>query len=366
MTGASSRASTESPPAAAPAAGEAPDRSLRAYSKKHRVYVFREFLIETYGDYLQQEAASSSSTQPVVLDIAGGKGDLSWLLQNVDDWNSVVVDPRRTIDRIERSVHFLRERPEECATRAVRHEHTYQPIAALMPQLQAKDYRMKSPTHLRLFVDQELVETLRSVLLLLQKTKAFGQDDEITSEHDSRSNNQSTSYQTVWSNYWDKAMRRSEKFVTPTGKNDVVSLEEHNSTTNTIQDAEQALEVLLQTRLVLGFHPDQATDYCFELASLLQVPVCVVPCCVFPSEFPHRQLRCDDDSCCESSSNSESKSVEKYHDLLQYLRQEYPDALTATLPFVGTNTARNIVLYTLPTTATAATNDTSLPFSSDT
>ena len=113
---------------------QARDRSLRAYSKKHRVYVFREFLLETYGDYLNRCADTS---RPIVLDVAGGKGDLSWLLRNVDDWEAVVVDPRRTLDRIVRSVEFLKERPEECAVRAVRDQHTYQPIAALMPQLQA-------------------------------------------------------------------------------------------------------------------------------------------------------------------------------------------------------------------------------------
>lgn len=351
MTGTCSRDNQISPTRAAgskpalpseesPAAEAQRDRSLRAYSKKHRVYVFREFLIETYGDYLRQEASASSS-QPVVLDVAGGKGDLSWLLHNVDDWKAVVVDPRRTVDRIVRSVQFLRERPDECATRAVRHKHTYQPIAALMPQLQAKGYNMKSPTHLRLFVDRELVETLRSVLVLLKKTQQ-NKNDEITIDVDDKQSN----HRALWRNYWEKAMRRSEKYVTPTGKNDVVSLEEHSSTNNTINDAAEALKVILQTRLVLGFHPDQATDYCFELAALLQVPVCVVPCCVFPSEFPHRQLRC----CDEYDRSNNTRSVEKYHHLLQYLRQEYPETLTAELPFAGTTTARNIVLYTLPTT----------------
>ena len=313
------------------------DRSLRSYSKKHRVYVFREFLLETYGDYLSRN--DTTTGQPIVLDVAGGKGDLSWLLCNVDDWKSVVVDPRRTVDRIARSVEFLKDQPEECALRALRDKDTYQPIAALMPQLRAKNYCLTSPAHLRIFVDSELIDTLRTVL----KPQLKQQDPT-----------------TVWTKYWNNAVQRSEGFVTPTGKNDVVSLEDHSSSNassaNIIMDADRALEAILQTRLVLGFHPDQATDYCFELAALLQVPVCVVPCCVFPSEFPHRTLirtsdGGGDNQAAQSSNSSENSStpVEKYDELIQYLRQQYPEILMETLPFVGTTTARNIVLYTLPT-----------------
>jgi len=310
--------------------GTAKDRTLRAYSKKHRVYVFREFLLKTYGNYLQgaSENKNDDGGHAIILDVAGGKGDLSWILHNVDDFQSIVVDPRRTVDHIVRSVEYLRWRPEECLKRAVRDQHTYQPIAALMPQLQAKDYRTESPAHLRIFLDQELVDTVRAVLELRRGEEA-GDD---------------CSSLKVWTNYWEMALRRSDGFVTPTGKNDF-SIEQSQCTkplSNSVTDAKSALELILSARLVVGFHPDQATDFCFALAELLQIPVCVVPCCVFPSEFPHRQLHG------EREDGEENKQVEKYADLIQYLRQEHPHALTATLPFAGTTTARNIVLYTLP------------------
>ena len=322
---------------------EAVDRTLRAYSKKHRVYVFREFLLETYGDYLNRSIEPESATgRPIVLDVAGGKGDLSWLLRNVDGWESVVADPRRTLDRIVRTVEFLKERPEECAVRAVRDRHTYQPIAALMPQLQAKDYCLTSPMHLRIFVDQDLMDALRASLLCLSR------------QQDPHG---------IWNVYWEKAVRRTQGFVTPTGKNDVVALNNNSNDNRSVTEGDRALQVLLQTRLVLGFHPDQATDYCFELAALLQVPVCVVPCCVFPSEFPHRLFipaasgtaadEIDKPTQTERSNSDNmdsgsSEKVVKYHHLIQYLRQQYPQLLMDTLPFIGTTTARNIVLYTLP------------------
>jgi hypothetical protein len=298
------------------------DRSLRLYSKKHRVYVLREFILQTYGTYLHRSAAAVPSST-VILDVAGGKGDLSWLLHNVDDLHSVVVDPRRTINHIDKSVAFLRAHPDECRRRAVPGIATYQPIAALMPQLQAKDYVLKTPPHLRLFVDQELVETVKKVLTCIEQSGRCDCSD--------------------WHEYWTRASIRVAGFITPTGRNDF-SIDAGESTESTISDATEALELILRARLIVGFHPDQATDYCFQLAELLHIPVCVVPCCVFPSEFPHRRLESDTDE----SENASSRSVEKYNDLIDYLIQEYPAVRTTTLDFPGTTTARRIVLYTLP------------------
>lgn len=298
------------------------DRSFRLYSKKHRVYVLREFLLETYGDYL--------TAGDVVLDIAGGKGDLSWLLHNVDDLQSVVVDPRRTINHIDKSVAYLRMRPEECRKRAMAGLHTYQPIAALMPQLEAKDFRMQTPAHLRIFVDEDLVQALEEAVAVV----AVNATASVNKEQDC--------IMAKWGDYWERASRKTVGFITPTGKNDFsVDMEgDAASSENSIADARSALDLILRARLIVGFHPDQATDYCFKLAEILQVPVCVVPCCVFPSEFPHRRLF-DEDA-------DDERAVERYDDLIPYLLQENKNVRTATLAFPGTTTARRIAIYKLP------------------
>jgi hypothetical protein len=110
----------------------------------------------------------------------------------------------------------------------------------------------------------------------------------------------------------------------------------NNSTqTNTIiVDHQKALQVILNTKLVVGFHPDQATDYCIELAEILGVPWCIVPCCVFPCEFTRRRLKNGD-------------RVREYSQLIQYLREKCPEAKTAFLDFQFTETAKNMVLYTI-------------------
>lgn len=304
------------------------DRSVRAHSKKHRIYVLREFLLKTY--FNNSTGTSYLSTGDVVLDIAGGKGDLSWLLKNVDDLQSVVLDPRQTVNHIDKSVEFLRVHPDECLKRAVPGLQTHQPIAALMPKLQAKNYKYQSPAHLRIFVDQELVDAIQSVL------------DKVTDGMEK------------WNAYWERTSEKSSNFVTPTGKNDISMDPTTRSTNdNSITDAAKALHLILRARLIVGFHPDQATDFCFRLARVLQVPVCVVPCCVFPSEFPLRRLyiydRDDVDSC---GVVVEERPVEKYDDLMQYLLQENPNVRTTTLAFPGgTATSRRIALYTPPSAA---------------
>ena len=42
--------------------------------------------------------------------------------------------------------------------------------------------------------------------------------------------------------------------------------------------------------LVVGLHPDEATDAIVDAALAAGKPFAVVPCCVFPSLFPHRRL----------------------------------------------------------------------------
>jgi hypothetical protein len=295
------------------------DRSMRAFSKKHRVYVFREFVLSTY--------ASSEYLQPndVILDIAGGKGDLSYLLLNIDGYQSVVVDPRLTRTHIERSVEFLRRNPDECGLRAIPGLATHQPIAALMGILAAKEYRTAPPCHLRIFADSELIEALSDSLA--------GGDNTIGDGHRER-----------WRNYWSRAFAKTEGFVTPTGKNDKNTSAPHENV-NCINDADQALSILLRAKLVLGFHPDQATDFCFQLADLLNIPVCVVPCCVFPSEFPHRRFYCD--------VSYNELPVKRYQELLMFLQQQHSKLQTAVLDFPGTITAKNLVLYTMPPSSSA-------------
>ncbi len=281
--------------------------STRAASRKTRVYVFRDFLIRTYGEYLRKPqssiVSSDDTSSSFVLDVAGGKGDLSWLLCNVDDIPSIVLDPRGSVAScaIPKSVRYLRDHPEEAKRRAVPGASTYQPLAKLIPKLLGKE-EFIVPQHLRINLNQDLVKTVHKIIQ--NKHAAYAE----------------------WEAYWFRSMKESKSPETRTG----------TFTDTAIIDAKKALQAIFCTKLVVGFHPDQGTDYCVELAQILGVPFCIVPCCVFPAEFPNRQL-----------SNS-GERVRDYRQLIEYLREKSPKAKTAFLDFHFTETAKNLVLYTFP------------------
>lgn len=54
--------------------------------RRQKIFALREWIRATYDLGACQ----------TILDVAGGRGDLSWLLCNVDGVDSVVVDPRPT------------------------------------------------------------------------------------------------------------------------------------------------------------------------------------------------------------------------------------------------------------------------------
>jgi hypothetical protein len=276
--------------------------SIRASSRKTRVYIFREFLIKTYGEkYL--------SRGDIVLDAAGGKGDLSWLLCNVDSLDSVVVDPRVTNNNhIIKSVQYLRQFPEQAQLRAVPNLPSYQPLAALLPRLESRQV-FESSRHLRILVNDDLVTAIRNI-------KQRGSLENSMEE---------------WKRYWVSALKKGRE-ARPLGyaENEDAALAKHD-----IIDAEVVLSTILSTKLVVGFHPDQATDSLIDLAMVLNIPFCCVPCCVFPLEFPNRKL-------------VDGRRVRCYKELMEYLQSKSSSIHVAALEFNFTETAKNLALYTLP------------------
>ena len=262
----------------------ASETSIRASSRKTRVYVFREWLLERYSSTLDQG--------DVILDCAGGKGDLSFLLCNADEYRSVVLDPRITKNRhIVKSIQYLRDHPEEAKKRAVPGLPTYQPLAGLLTKFHGKQLSdLESPQHMRILVDKDLVGALKRY----KEAEGGGGFK-------------------IWEEYWDQALLRGKE-ATPLGykEEEEGSAKDGSSSqkSGSITSAKDAIDTILAAKLVVGFHPDQATDYAIELASVLGVPVAVVPCCVFPSEFPNRRM-------------TNGSKVKYYTDLIQYLKERY-------------------------------------------
>ncbi|CAJ1343961.1 unnamed protein product [Effrenium voratum] len=256
--------------------------------QRERVFAFRDFVLRHFAD---------ADAPLTVLDVAGGKGDLSWLLVNADHVDAVVVDPRKTDhSKIARTAlwHHETTRDEDVQSLTVA-RGPQGPMRALGLQPP-----FRSPRHLRVFMDAELLENC------------------MQPEGD-------------WAAFWAEARLRAER-VEPCGHHqppDAGTAEAH------IADAAEALEVIRSCGLILGFHPDQATEACIDLALTLQRPFAVCPCCVFPKEFPQRELH--------------GQKVKTYPDFIEYLQQKHPAMRRVDLCFEPEGGySRGIVLYMLP------------------
>ena len=89
-------------------------------------------------------------------------------------------------------------------------------------------------------------------------------------------------------------------------------------------------EAIARCDVLVGMHPDQATEPVVDAAIALGKPFAVVPCCVFPELFPARRT-------------ADGSPVRTYVEFVDYLVAKHPDAKLAYLPFKG----RNRVVYRL-------------------
>lgn len=302
------------------------ESSTRSFSRRNRVYSLRHFLLENYPFLLKTVGESSSVVHnrgAVVLDVAGGRGDLSWILRNVDGVDSIVADPRvPNHKRLVKSVQFLLDHPDEAKVRSMEGVPTYQPLAALIPRLlehheiSSTDTNARvnliSPRNVRLHVDDALVSALRAVI-------------------------SSESGLLAWDEYWNKEKQRigsnNTYYGGTTPRNGDKSAEDVRNTQ--IDDPKIALDTFLSLDLIVGFHPDQATEATIDLAMLLNVPCAIVPCCVFPSEFPDRKIN--------------GNKVRTYIEFMEYLKTKHTNLRQGQLSFVESDetSKKSVVLYTL-------------------
>ncbi|KDD73377.1 hypothetical protein H632_c2241p0, partial [Helicosporidium sp. ATCC 50920] len=86
-----------------------------------------------------------------------------------------------------------------------------------------------------------------------------------------------------------------------------------------------AWQLLQRCSVVVGMHPDQATEPAVDLALALGRPWAVVPCCVYGGARG-RPRRLD------------GRLVRSHGDFVEYLRRKAPGVRVAKLPFEGKNT----------------------------
>jgi hypothetical protein len=144
----------------------------------------------------------------------------------------------------------------------------------------------------------------------------------------------------AWCKFWEDATARAKAEEGKKGHHQPASKVGDSAVSGRVECAVQARELLKSACVIVGFHPDQATEPCIDLALSMRIPFVVCPCCVFPTQFPQRMLH--------------GRSVSSYDDFLRYLRQKHPCMRMGKLKFEskavgdGAGQARNTVLYMLP------------------
>ena len=377
-----------------------PDSS-RAKSRKHRVYVFYDFLKEMYpyllndnfdddnnndddNDSMDHHHNINGNEKVIILDIAGGKGDLSWLLSNLhhSKIQSITIDPRyfsgdtnqnmtnnnnnninneyKSDNKIKyniqqsnhksiiKSIEFLNNNPEVIPLRNKLGTMSYQPLAALYPSLmkcreEIKEERIQKqiierqkcdnivdencaydewihPKSMKIYFDDILVQTMKQMKEYCNNSIESNDNSKIDGNHP------------IWLEYWNNA---NQKLMLSSSLNTVRS--------HIITSPHKAYDYISKCQLIVGFHPDQATEAIIDLALLLKVSFCVVPCCVYAKEFPNRFVY-------RNSNNNDDKGVfvRDYDTLIEYLRAKDKRIRVAELEFQYTETARKVVLYMLP------------------
>ena len=76
--------------------------------------------------------------------------------------------------------------------------------------------------------------------------------------------------------------------------------------------------------VLVGLHPDQATDHIINCGLYFKRPWVVVPCCVFPKTHQHRKT-------------ASGSSVRTYDELCEYILGRDPGIQEVTLDFNGRN-----------------------------
>eukprot|EP00038_Savillea_parva_P015572 m.14343 g.14343 ORF g.14343 m.14343 type:complete len:623 (+) comp3144_c0_seq2:72-1940(+) len=101
-------------------------------------------------------------------------------------------------------------------------------------------------------------------------------------------------------------------------------------------DALTATAQLIHTTraaVIVGLHPDEATDAIVDTAVAHRLPFAVVPCCVYSRLFPDRRVRGD--------------PVSTWSQLCEYLLNKHPAVQATRLPFPGQNLAIYCTDYSL-------------------
>ena len=266
-------------------------------SKKHwgrkkrtkKESIFRQWLLDNFGRKLLGKDSKFG-----ILDIAGGKGVLSFEFCNLNGIKSTVCDPRESLNL------------KRC-TRAMRggYLHRNKLIAqkyvdCSLEECLSKTDEQLAPEHLRLFFDEKLINFLD------------GDDDADGGMDDLMA------YQ----------LKQFKKFNQDESEYRLGDIELKQRIR---RDCVRMLDLMRNCSVVIGMHPDYATEFIVDFALKYKKAFAVLPCCVFPKSFPNRRLN--------------GRAVRQYDDFCDYLTQKHEEISQCVLTLMN---GQNKVIYWIP------------------
>lgn len=328
--------------------------------------VFRRWLLGTFG--LEKLRSGSG-----ILDVAGGKGELAFELVNVSDVSVTVIDPREM--NLARYVKKFRK--------GYYHLNTSAAVRSAIEK--NADAQLFAPRHARVFFTPGMWEwevghrkrAMRNSYELAHASR-WSRRGLVRDEGEAASANTVTSAekksgQELYTTRGETVSQLASLKLDPVrvcvdrdtggqGKraptntsSDSGALSFDPSRTDPSIATEDARacapialradetvslleDVLQKCSVVVGMHPDQATDAVVDFALLKGKPFAVVPCCVYRKDFPKRRRPASPDNPFGGG------QVTTHEHLVQYLLAKAPGICkSAVLPFGG----MNVVVYSL-------------------
>eukprot|EP01043_Picozoa_sp_COSAG02_P009202 COSAG02_NODE_308_length_25072_cov_20.906925_16_plen_583_part_00 len=307
--------------------------------KAARASLFADFLVAEYGEAMLNSGSG-------VVDVAGGRGDLSFELHCRRGIRTTLIEPRpQKLTKAQRKYFKAQRRKQvpppplqqqqgqqgqskgqeqEGTGRGVSTDAAAATAAAAAGRARAQAEAAQMPRQFRCFFGPHLL--------------ADGNPNAGSTEH---------------------CGINVAALQTPQDSTAVVTAAELPALTT--EEAAELRTLLLSCSVVVGMHPDEATEPLVDFAIQLKKPWAVVPCCVFAHQFPGRVLKLPRSESVSPSEKSEvasgdgsrgsdsrtqsagqaqgsaGKPVQSYEDFVTYLKQKCPEARTLFLPFHGKN-----------------------------
>ena len=326
---------------------------------------FRRWLVDTFG-------FDTLSSGEGILDVAGGKGELAFELRNISGIPVTVVDPRPM--RLDRYVRRFRS--------GIYHRNQSQ-VASKLRRPQTSS--LSAPTHLRMFLHKGVFDpstteearraaTMESYALAhatrwsrrgLVETESAPTADipgdipaRVNLDEAYRVPGAPVRHKTMFTRAPPSSNSSASVDLPIVNKQDVMNEDEtyecDDVNTHIDEDRDAAAmepiamdsaetaatceRVLSGCSVVVGLHPDQATDAAVDFALAHGKPFAVVPCCTYARDFPHRRLPPG------PGRPKGGGPVTTHAHLVEYLLAKAPGVIKSeTLPFEG----KNVVVYSL-------------------